>query len=320
MHKNSFYILALIIVLISCKKQNEATPLSLQKPIVGSEEYYANLRAYKKSDHEIFYAFIGSSGEPGAPTDYSVLAKLPDSIDIVSLWGGWPPVGSYNYQVMKSTREKKGTTFVGVTIVSDNLLTMADSSFFKKYNNGITSYNGQNDSLLSAGFKVAAKALADSIAKYEVDGYDFDYEPSGLLSSRTAFKLYITEVAKYLGPNSKTGKLLIIDSFTEDVPTELIPLIDYYVLQNYSPQGGKADFTSRISNQIPGMPSNRVISVENFEDLWSTGGLLLSYAAWNPADGRKGGCGAYHAEYEYGNTPDYSYCRKAIQLMNPAAN
>ena len=30
---------------------------------------------------------------------------------------------------------------------------------------------------------------------------------------------------------------------------------------------------------------------------------------------RKGGCGAYHMENDYNNTPNYRYIRQAIQIM-----
>ena len=45
---------------------------------------------------------------------------------------------------------------------------------------------------------------------------------------------------------------------------------------------------------------------------------LLGMAGWHPEEGRKGGCGAYHMEYEYAHDPEYKFMRQAIQIMNPA--
>jgi hypothetical protein len=43
---------------------------------------------------------------------------------------------------------------------------------------------------------------------------------------------------------------------------------------------------------------------------------LLGMAYWNPDEGRKGGTGTFHMEYEFAT--DYKYLRQAIQIMNPA--
>lgn len=45
---------------------------------------------------------------------------------------------------------------------------------------------------------------------------------------------------------------------------------------------------------------------------------LQGMARFNPEQGRKGGCGTYHMEYEYAHNPEYKYLRQAIQIMNPA--
>ena len=44
-------------MLFACKKQTTPEALTLQVPKTYSEEYYANLRAYKKSDHQICYGW-----------------------------------------------------------------------------------------------------------------------------------------------------------------------------------------------------------------------------------------------------------------------
>lgn len=75
---------AAITGFVAC--DTDAEPLNLQPAYQYSEEYYANLRAYKESDHSICYLWFADYGVPSSPA-YR-FAGIPDSVDIVSLWGG----------------------------------------------------------------------------------------------------------------------------------------------------------------------------------------------------------------------------------------
>lgn len=52
------------------------------------EEYYAQLRAYKKTDHPVAFGWFGNWTGNGATLE-KCLAGLPDSVDFVSIWGNW---------------------------------------------------------------------------------------------------------------------------------------------------------------------------------------------------------------------------------------
>ena len=65
------------------------TPEKMYEEPVNSntEEYYKALREYKKTDHSICFGWF--SGWTGAGTDmYNQLRGIPDSMDVVSIWGG----------------------------------------------------------------------------------------------------------------------------------------------------------------------------------------------------------------------------------------
>ncbi|QJB32558.1 hypothetical protein HF329_14995 [Chitinophaga oryzae] len=310
-------IITIFTVLIgsSCKKQNEPEAISLQHPAVPTEEYLANLRAYKKTSHQIAYGwFGGSNGDGKTAAMMNRWETIPDSMDIISCWGGPPQLGSSHMAAMQHMRKVKGTKVVNCALVGDFFLTNVDKDFIRKYTRG-------DDSLLMRGMELAAKAVSDSIERYDLDGFDFDYEPTGYLSDPAKFHVFLVAVSKYLGPKSGTGKLLIVDSYVEHLDSRSIPLIDFYVLQNYSPQGGSVrGIIRRLNSQVPGMPVERCIIGENFEALWKNGGLLLDFAKWRPSTGIKGGIATYHMEYEYNSPVAYQYMRQAIQIMNPAAN
>src|SRR6185503_19548899 len=82
----------------ACKKQNMPEALQVQQPKQYSEEYYANLRAYKKTSHQVFYGWFAAYGnKEGVVAEYKKsasygehIAGLPDSLDFCSLWSGIP--------------------------------------------------------------------------------------------------------------------------------------------------------------------------------------------------------------------------------------
>ena len=113
----SIYIVLFISTFIfnqSCSEYNEAVPLEFaeHKPKVGSPEYYEALRSYKKSDHAICFGWWGQSGTAEIGSNMATRFEgLPDSMDIVSMWGGVPRVGSPAWNEMQVVRKKKGTKF-----------------------------------------------------------------------------------------------------------------------------------------------------------------------------------------------------------------
>ena len=341
--KNTFLGFSIAILLstlfISCEKQNIVESIEVKPMLVRSNEYFANLRAYKKSKHQVFFGWFGGTGIPGDPNIAGVFDNIPDSVDIVSLWGGYPPPGSYNAQTLQKNRTEKGTRFVwcmfgsGVSkLMKKNTpdLVPADKSKWNK------------DDVFKA-IDLVAKAMADTIAKHNLDGFDLDYEPGeaaevievfgadpfgsdagGKISVQYLFKA----LSKYMGPQSGTRNLLIIDGYNEKGTA---PYIDYLVQQAYY-SSSQANLQSRYMNFgfSGALPPEKFIPAEDFEKNWKTGGVnfadpilgtipsLIGFARWNPTQGQKGGAGAYHAEYEYSSTPDFKYVRQAIQIMNPA--
>nr|WP_121272910.1 glycoside hydrolase family 18 [Pedobacter schmidteae] len=315
------YILPLLVAMagISCKKQNTPEALVLQKPYVSTEEYLANLRAYKKSKHQIAFGWLGGSGGDGK---FASMGKrwesVPDSMDIVSLWGGIPTEGSPQMAAMRFAQEQKGIRVTQVNFISgfDALIKKNFSSLAEQ-----------------EGVDAMAKAVADTIAKYKLNGLDIDYEPGEASERNSIFartgglERLIKAFSPYFGPKSGTGKLLIVDGY---MTSGVADYIDYYVSQAYA-TGSGASLQSRYNTAASyGIPPGKFVVTENFESYWSTGGVnytdnlrgvipsLLGMAYWQPTQGKKGGCGSYHMEYEYPQTPEYKYMRQAIQIMNPA--
>jgi hypothetical protein len=324
---NFITIFISIIAAQACTKQNEPTPIKAQPHLQRSGDYFANLRAYKKSHHQIYFGWFGGTGVPGSADFPGVLDGIPDSVDIVSLWGGVPPLGTYNHQLLQKTRELKGTRFVNCMFGSgvEGLMKKNDSALFV------------ND--VMAAIDKVAKAISDTINKYQIDGFDLDYEPGfgdrsifgdsgGSATNDVHTQRLFKALSQYLGPKSGTGKLLIIDGQGD---VGIGEYIDYFMQQAYGASTG-SNLQNRLQTFGGGrIPAEKFVPCENFEDYWRTGGVnftdplrgtipsLFGFAHWQPTGTRKGGIGTYHTEYEYPLTPDYYYTRRAIQIMNPAA-
>ncbi len=328
MNRIIIIIAAIICIsMVGCEKQNEYIAKEVKTVLQRSDKYYANLRAYKKSDHEIYFGWFGGTGSPGTEGIAGLMDQIPDSVDIVALWGGVPPIGSPAFKSMQKNRELKGTRFVVTMFGSgvEGLMKRNDAALFVK------------DVMLA--IDNVAKAIADTVDKYQIDGFDLDYEPG--YGDRSIFGdsggAYATDdphtqrlfksLSKYLGPQSGTGKLLIIDGQSD---LGIIPYIDYFMQQSYGSASGSVLQQRMLNFGGPEFPAHKFVPCENFEDFWKTGGVnfkdpqrgimpsMLGFAYWQPLEGRKGGVGSYHTEYEYPNNPDYKYTRRAIQIMNPA--
>ena len=74
---------------------------------INKDDYYANLRAYRNSEHEIMFGYYQGFG--GASSSYAhSLMGLPDSLDIVSMWGAGFEYNEEQMADLKMAQEKKG--------------------------------------------------------------------------------------------------------------------------------------------------------------------------------------------------------------------
>lgn len=305
-----------IIALSACDTDIEN--IMVQHPIEHDETYYENLRAYKKSDHQLAFGWFGGWTATGnSPVKY--LRYLPDSIDIVAIWSSYHSLSAEQIDDLKYVQEKHGTRVV-FTVFSHNI-----SNFFK---GGVNPFPNEPEYIPEA-----AKALCDSIFKYGYDGIDFDHECSGsdLFYNKTNMTTLLREMRKNLGPD----KLILVDGNVSLITEEGWRYANYAVSQAYA-TGSPSRLQSRYNGVKAYISPERFIVTENFESYWQNGGVnysdpelgtipsLLGMAHWQPEEvikpgQHKGGCGTYHMEYEYYHTDsEYKYIRQAIQIMNPA--
>ena len=243
--KKQSYILMLGAALVLAACQKEAQPLTIERTSgihtvepgteqtapylegtgtvneVRDAKYYENLRAWKKAAFDkdgittrsISYIFFADYGSMAFR-----FADIPDSLDVINLWGGVPKFGSLDYMEMKACQTVKGMKVVGCKItrlLENNSWCMEAEipSFMKAYNaykydnmgkvlQGKMSEQELESAARDAGAEACradakahktvdengnypewvvygAQVILDEIEKYGLDGYDLDYEPSG---------------------------------------------------------------------------------------------------------------------------------------------
>lgn len=354
--KYAGFIAGVALGLSACQKWTETVvqhPINLTET-VKSEKYYEDLRAYKESDHSVAFGWFGNWVGTGISMENSMMG-LPDSVDFVSMWGGWANPSKEKLEDFHKVRELKGTKALVCFLVfdiGDQITPPAPEGYTgENWRHEFWGWGNTQEEHLAATEKYA-KALLDTIAKYDYDGFDIDAEPSyaqpfatnkELWTDPAIMSKFVETLATELGPKAGKGKLLVIDGEPHALLPQYGEYFDYFILQAYASYG-ENDLNSRLAREIehfaeyltPEQVANKLIVCENFESYAKTGGATFSrpdgtvvrslqgMALWNPQYNgqvyRKGGVGTYHMEYEYkvsGFEETYPYLRSAIQTMNP---
>lgn len=349
------YLLRLLlgIVLFSFASCSDWTELDakFEEDLVNpnkSEEYYEALRAYKKSDHVVSFAWIGNISNAGISLETSYFG-LPDSMDIVSIWQG-TQTDEY-WAELRYCQQKLGTKFLRCKFAG---------SVPEEY--GWTDpVPVEGDPVMEKAIKAYANDICDEIYEKGLDGLDIDYEPNvggaeakGNLSEyKVSMEVFIKELGKRLGPKSGTDKLLTINGEVADARLQDIgSYFSFFISQAYGTIRPTV-LDGRLNRSINNFAKStidpltveevakRFIFTENFESFASTGGKTYTdrngslmnslqgmaryspYYQGKPIEGvpHIAGFGAFHLEYEYnvaGKTTHYPYMREAIQAANPA--
>ena len=319
---NILFFLCLGAFAASC---TDVEPLDIVVPYEKSDEYYANLRAYKADkNHEIWFGWFGG-WKANTANRVTYLQSAPDSCDILSIWGEHQNLSEAQIKDMRFVQQVKGTRVTYTTFAHE-----IPEEFM----------SGENkDQVTEEGIQAYARSLVDIMNKYGYDGIDLDYEPgyggSGPLVSWPGhydnMEIFVKELGKYCGPKSGTDKLLIIDGVPYHLKEGLCDWFDYGVVQAYNSYSYR-DLQNRFNNAANnGWTPEKYVFTETFEG--GVGGVthelrdgtkvlsLEGMARFLPEYKgeivkRKGGCGTYHMENDYSSSPVYKYTNNAIRIMS----
>ena len=266
--KNILAVSAVALLgLSSCSKWTDMEiqhPMDLTKP-AHTEEYYKALRDYKNSDHQIAFAYYSAWTGVGTNMQSSLMG-LPDSVDLVSLWGGWKNPTEAQLKDLRLAQEKKGLKAMICFLVLDMGggitpdPTDAEKAALKEGESWTHKYWGWSNEQTEAG-KAArraavvkyANAICDVIDKYGYDGFDIDAEPNYAHPFGTAYEmwrmdkengvstlmtLFIETLGKRIGPMAETEagrkKILAVDGEPDALPPTHAKYFNYFIIQAYS--------------------------------------------------------------------------------------
>ena len=296
----------------ACEKWNEPEARDFTQHLTA--EYYANLRAYKASDHAISFGWFGGWSPTGATTLTS-LKGLPDSLDLVANWSSFA-LTPKQMEEARMIKELKGTDVV-VTLLLTNVGAAATPP---EVTEGVTDryegarlmrhYWGWTDdadaTVIETAIRNYANALVDEVLKYNYTGLDLDYEPGlganhdgnivvnqavqgNIYAGTTAAQRttwFVDECSKRLGPKSGTGKRLIVDGLVSSMPPATGDCFDFYILQAYG-TGSYSNLDSRLKSVVNRFKdlvdeetiTKRTIVTENFEPetMWKAGGTKYKH-------------------------------------------
>lgn len=344
---------ALAVAAISSCLKEEA--IEIQKPYTYDEQYFENIREYKKSEHTLSYVYYAAWAPLEGLTGYKDpsswgerLIGLPDSLDIVNLWMGYPSPNpeseSYApvaYADMKYMQEKLGTRFVlhGDAATTRDVVYQGDTLDIQDRYNQWKAGTGTEEAFREALHK-HAQIMIDKVNEAGLDGVDVDWEPQPAVWRDTQV---LVDLMKYLRENLP-GKLIILDLFSDYPPAEVNEYIDYLVIQCYTPQIGCS--TIKLRNFYEnhgvkcGIPAEKIIICEqggqtdyaiNGGGAWkddngnaimtSDGSQMYSFegfARWS-SEHDMAGWGVFYVDRNYYSAkgPYYEF-RKGIQVANPS--
>ena len=311
------------------------------------QKYYSELRAWKQTPHVRGFGWFGGWTAKGTdPQKY--LRMLPDSVDIVSLWGTHGSLTEAQKTDLKLFREVKGGKVLLCWIVQ-NLGDQLTPQGKNTTDYWVTEKGGGN---FLEGVKAYANAICDTIEKYDLDGFDLDYEPgyghSGNMATTTAWisetgnvNMYTFIKTLYDRLNPK-GRIVVMDGEPYYMDRATSKMVSYYIYQAYD-EATTARALQKLENggtfgydeedYLDNWEGKSFLTLE-FQKYSKTGGFprytssnpeiqkldagrqIMDYATMLMPNGKRiAGIGTYHMELDT-EGGSYRFLRQALNAGN----
>lgn len=311
------------------------------------QKYYSELRAWKQTPHVRGFGWFGGWTAKGTdPQKY--LRMLPDSVDIVSLWGTHGSLTEAQKTDLKLFREVKGGKVLLCWIVQ-NLGDQLTPQGKNATDYWVTEKGGGN---FLEGVKAYANAICDTIEKYDLDGFDLDYEPgyghSGNMATTTAWisetgnvNMYTFIKTLYDRLNPK-GRIVVMDGEPYYMDRATSKMVSYYIYQAYD-EATTARALQKLENggtfgydeedYLDNWEGKSFLTLE-FQKYAKTGGFprytssnpeiqkldagrqIMDYATMLMPNGKRiAGIGTYHMELDT-EGGSYRFLRQALNAGN----
>lgn len=250
-------------------------------------KHYEEIAEYRKSDHVLGFGWFGNWTAKGSdPMSY--LKALPDSVDMVSIWGTKGALTEDQKADLKFYQDIKHGKAMLCWIVQDTGDQLTPE--------GVTQqeywFNQKGERDYAKAAEAYADAIADTIVKYRLDGFDIDYEsgyghysrwsniaqPSRIISredNHVAFAFIKRLYDRFQAETAKDGRkrLIAFDGEPHLLGEEAASMIDYFIYQAYWERTSQMVLGKmRGVSHLPNHERKTIITVE-FEQTWRTGGI-----------------------------------------------
>lgn len=292
------------------------------------EIYLADLREYKKTKHTVMFGWF-AAWNPSSPDKTFHLDNLPDSVDFISNWGGAWNLDEKRIEEFKRLHEKGTRMTVGwiVEHVGDGGIKAPEGGWSDDPYKAIDQY---------------AKAIADSVAKYNYDGIDIDYEPSfaspfkagnhcgdwpgqggswaktrpiiscNIDTNKDYENFFFTKMREYLPKE----KMMNINGSIDWIDPKVTSLFNYFVFQSYNNTPGRWRSAARsVMRANSKITADQFIYTEGFQNNPTNANGFSRYVDFAKAN-NAGGIGAFHINEDYLYS-GYNNVKNAIKALNP---
>jgi hypothetical protein len=267
----------------------------------------------------------------GMTPDYYNLRDIPDGVDIVNLFHRFS--GLCNLKRGDRAPGATGEDAKTLTEIINDIKYLKSNSkivvqtqfaneIFENYKDARKTVKFQNT---PEDYDAYAKMVSDSLSQWGFDGIDLDIEPGYSVTGFNDGDLerYVQAFAKYFGPKSKSGKLLIIDTnvgFSElKLSKETLTKINLLYIQDY--WGSETYTDNKIDGYLQaGFPKERIMLISaDFEEAYSStdasqGPLRLKqYYTSSKYQSKAGGYGAYG--FNFDKKLNYKYYEEMITKL-----
>lgn len=304
---------------------------------LNRQKYLEDLRAYKESDHMITFGWF-ANWNPESPDPVFNLDLLPDSVDFVSNWGPSFNLSQAHKEQLKRAHERGigmtigwivGDVGQGINAPEGGWMQWRDQSGEVDWRKSIEAY---------------AQALADSIQKYDYDGFDLDYEPAyispdgkrqscGTWSSDDVVAIiscnqsgnkerenyFFRQLREKFDEKEKAmGKKLMlnVNGALHWLDPDAVQYFDYFIAQSYNNTGSRwVSSVDRFASK--GITRKQLLITETFQTNEPNANSFINNYARVAIENGLGGVGAFHINEDHIYGPNYGNIRGAISLMNP---
>ena len=298
--------IAIIGGFVACDTEPEALEIQSVKELKApnkGDEYYANLRAWKATRPEFGFGWF--AGFADKASSQGSMYNIPDSMGIISIWGGFhPTTNPLQAKEMYYHQKICGTKVIKTYLIESSWHWAADDprpelQFMQEewgWDDGELRPTDRRVAVTPAqeqAIRAFARSVAEEAISLGYDGVDMDHEPNNGYGIKPYILggywnrnlIFFDELSKYFGPKSGTGRILALDGeYWAYIPEEIGPMLDYVIAQAYNcsaegPVGtsNSLDFRmNRVYTTFPNMSQEKLASMfivtENFESYAQNGG------------------------------------------------